>query len=118
MKPTKKDIKKWCKALRSGEYKQGYGHLQTSSGYCCLGVACDVFIPKHKKEIYNGILRGDFPESQKSSPKWLKTINENFESIAETRLSILNDSSYNGLDTFTFDEIADLLELVYIHEAL
>jgi hypothetical protein len=39
-----KDIKtKWLEALRSGEYKQGQGALQTSDKtFCCLGVLCEV----------------------------------------------------------------------------
>lgn len=36
-------------ALRSGKYKQCYGYLRTDDGFCCLGVACDVFIKKTKK---------------------------------------------------------------------
>lgn len=30
-------------ALRSGEYKQDRGYLRTKRGYCCLGVACDLY---------------------------------------------------------------------------
>jgi hypothetical protein len=33
---------KWVAALRSGEYKQIKGNLKTSSGYCCLGVLCEI----------------------------------------------------------------------------
>lgn len=46
------DIKaKWVAALRSGEYKQGYGALHCGSddpkvdgGFCCLGVLCEVAV--------------------------------------------------------------------------
>ncbi len=40
-KLEKKFKKAWVKALRSGEYKQGDGHLFNShtETYCCLGVA-------------------------------------------------------------------------------
>jgi hypothetical protein len=44
----KSDVKKWVKALRSGEYRQGEASLCNEdeiSGecvYCCLGVACDI----------------------------------------------------------------------------
>tara|TARA_E500000305_G_scaffold50354_1_gene39480 strand:- start:506 stop:895 length:390 start_codon:yes stop_codon:yes gene_type:complete len=44
----KSDVKKWVKALRSGEYQQGKESLcgeDEISGecdYCCLGVACDI----------------------------------------------------------------------------
>lgn len=48
----------WVKALRSGEYRQTTGDLcntdrdhdgptvQAEIGYCCLGVACDVFMKR------------------------------------------------------------------------
>ena len=39
-------IERWCRALESGEYKQGKGYLceETDVGpeFCCLGVLCDV----------------------------------------------------------------------------
>lgn len=39
-----KEIKKrWLKALRSGEYKQGKKALKTKKGFCCLGVLCDIY---------------------------------------------------------------------------
>lgn len=34
----------WTAALRSGEYKQGIGHLNSSGGFCCLGVLTDLFV--------------------------------------------------------------------------
>lgn len=36
---------KWVAALRSGEYKQARKQLRSddSSGYCCLGVLCELF---------------------------------------------------------------------------
>lgn len=45
LKPNIK--RRWLKALRSGEYQQGYKALcQTNpkegEGFCCLGVLCDV----------------------------------------------------------------------------
>ena len=52
MKLTPKEARAaWVKALRSGEYTQGEGHLRISGNgnanmtdkHCCLGVACDVF---------------------------------------------------------------------------
>jgi hypothetical protein len=57
----KKDIaKKWVKALRSGQYKQGKSFLKqfNSKGqprYCCLGVLCELYndtmTKNHKKTI-------------------------------------------------------------------
>ena len=38
----KKFMKKWTKALRSGNYDQGTGTLLDDGHFCCLGVACDI----------------------------------------------------------------------------
>lgn len=35
----------WIAALRSGDYAQATGYLRTPDGFCCLGVACDLFDP-------------------------------------------------------------------------
>ena len=37
------NAKKWVSSLRSGDYEQSWRHLRTESGYCCLGVACDLY---------------------------------------------------------------------------
>jgi hypothetical protein len=42
--PNPERLRKWVEALRSGEYSQTKGRLRTDEGYCCLGVACDVFM--------------------------------------------------------------------------
>lgn len=34
--------KLWIQALRSGEFAQGVGYLNSGDTYCCLGVACEV----------------------------------------------------------------------------
>jgi hypothetical protein len=121
-----KQLKQWIAALDSGKYPQGESMLQGDNGFCCLGVACKIFISdediirKHK-----GFIDGAFPSYQGSSPKWLKEINEDFFNKTGITLSKLNDSGYridsisqNHLHRFTFTEIATLLELVYIHKIL
>jgi hypothetical protein len=42
-KPVKSRIRLWVKALESGQYKQTRATLHDKNGYCCLGVACEVF---------------------------------------------------------------------------
>lgn len=37
------NAKRWVAALRSGEYKQVCSYLRTSDGFCCMGVACDIY---------------------------------------------------------------------------
>ena len=37
------NAKKWVEALRSGDYEQTTGWLKCETGYCCLGVACELY---------------------------------------------------------------------------
>lgn len=117
-----KEIKKWVRALRSGKYKQTRLVLQDKQGYCCLGVACKTFIPKHKqiKNSLFGTLVGGMVWKQPHAPLWLKEVNEEFARITGTSLIMLNDDGMPEFDftfDFTFDEIADLLELVFVYKA-
>ena len=41
---------KWIGALRSGKYEQGSEKLRSVSGYCCLGVLCDLYAQEHNVE--------------------------------------------------------------------
>ena len=134
MKYNKKDIRKWIKALRSGKYKQGKASLQSAEGFCCLGVACDIFIPQDKK-ILSGANRmtGTFPNYQLHAPEWLKKINNDFaeKNLIEiggfqhsTSISDMNDNfpSRNAElqrehFSMNFDEIADMIQLVYLEGA-
>jgi len=120
-KPTKQQIKKWVRALRSGEYSQTTGQLQDDRGHCCLGVACEVFIPKDLHIRYTYLI-GDIPSDQKA-PAWLKDL----VFILGAEITVLNDCGkvrvyvVGVIEThkrFTFDEIADLLEYEYIYEVL
>ena len=36
-------VREWIAALRAGAYPQDRSYLRTLSGFCCLGVACDLF---------------------------------------------------------------------------
>lgn len=113
--PSKNSIQKWIDALRSGEYDQTKGLLQNNLGHCCLGVACDIFIPESKLRINSGntTMYGGVPSDQKHAPKWLKYMNEVFDAAMGVELTDLNDH-----EGFSFDEIADLLQLIYIEGAL
>lgn len=40
---NKKIKARWLRALRSGKYKKGVGHLNTNDQrFCCLGVLCEI----------------------------------------------------------------------------
>lgn len=110
---NEQQLLKWIQALDSGKYKQSKGELQNRDGYCCLGVACRVLLPKKSLNLDSeGFLQGGFPESH-DSPQWLIDVNEDFSNKTGETLVFLNDEL-----KFTFSEIATLLELVYIHKIL
>ena len=41
----KQFLREWLEALRSGKYPQTKGHLRDDTGFCCLGVLCDLYNP-------------------------------------------------------------------------
>lgn len=107
---NQKQIKKWVEALRSGKYKQTKHILNNDSGYCCLGVACKVL--RKENNIDNlGRLVGVMPVAQNFVE--LTYLSDDFCNKTAVYLSELNDKH-----NFTFNEIADCLEIVYIHKAL
>lgn len=123
MKVSKKDMLKWIEALRSGEYAQTTGRLQDFEGYCCLGVACELFAPSHDRD-HRGILIGNVPITLNRAPKWLEMFVTDFYNKTKVDLAGLNDGVelFHELSKsdqqFSFDEIADLLQAVYIEKAL
>lgn len=112
MQINKKQFNKWIVALRSGKYQQTKCKLQDEDGYCCLGVACKVLSKNYKKQK-NGMLSGKLPSKSLGAQKWVVNINYDFDSKTGKPLVTLND-----IFRFNFDEIADLLEAVYIHKVL
>ena len=128
MNPSKVDIQKWVDALRSGTYAQTQCTLQDNSGFCCLGVACDIFIAAENLKLDDsGYMWGGLPGAQPKAPAWLKNIHSDFRKKTGLDFSQLNDGGLGNFDTdiaeiylksFTFDEIADIIEAIYIHEVL
>ncbi len=116
----------WIEELRGDKFRQTAGQLNNGEGYCCLGVGCELFTPSKKKRLnIGGWLNGDLPEEQPFAPYWLKNIDQDFHNLTGRSLSELNDDGMSD-DTrheyfhkkFTFDEIADMIYLVYIEGAL
>lgn len=104
----KKAIKKWVEELRSGRWEQARGRLQSNGAFCCLGIACNIFMPPEDLKLQFGVLFGTVPADQENAPDWLRTINDRFFEKTGTSLSQHNDSGK------TFPEIADLLEETYL----
>ena len=100
---SKEDARKWVKALRSGDYKQGIGHLRdTRDRYCCMGVLCEVlgFESRHDDLVMTCYsIDGQW---------WHGTLpDERVSPVPREVLIDMNDHHGN-----TFDEIADYIERV------
>lgn len=127
--------KVWIEALRSGKYKQAKRYLkvveqgETEPGYCCLGLACELYQQFEGDLRVNGgwnPLKGltytSFDSIQNVLPekvqKWLGIrdkgqLNQEFPIPADCidshkydfdLLTALNDTGY------TFEQIADIIE--------
>ena len=120
----------WVNALRSGKYEQGSEKLRSETGYCCLGVLCDIYAQEHNTQWE---FRGDEEINPQSQDYWyfdehseflpesvmnwaeLKTHNPTVRIDVEDNedednwyykdeLSNVNDSGYD------FSQIANLIE--------
>jgi hypothetical protein len=119
----------WVNALRSGKYEQGSERLRSVSGYCCLGVLCDIYAQEHNTEwkfrgneethlqpmdywYYEGESEFlpesvmDWAELKTNNPQLRVDVEEDGEDNWNYNddVSNLNDSGY------TFTTIADLIE--------
>lgn len=86
----KKNLRKWIKALKSGEYKKTTERLKRADRFCGMGVGCDLFIREHKtfrwkgSEIQKDNGGGDYTyyisgEAPREVLKWLG-ISDSFQS--------------------------------------
>jgi len=127
MKPNRENTKKWVEALRTGGYAQAQGYLLDSNtaGYCCLGVACDLFLREQgiQKERYepdywvsrwfsldselDNILPHEVAEWLGLSNSTDGDSNEN-PLVGGRPLSGINDQGGS------FEQIADLIEAEYL----
>ena len=107
---------RWLAALRSGDYKQTVKRLHRPDGFCCLGVACDLFnsdgwdvdlnwgtdafsdqtLPEDVSRWLFDLWEADPVVYIKHSDEWMS-------------LTSLNDGQ-----GYTFEQIADALEETYL----
>ena len=101
---------KWIDALRSGEYKQGYGQLcqPNTVRFCCLGVLCELAIKdgldvEKRKGETKTFYDGDIAILPRKVMDWAGL--ENLDPLVNgVRVSRLNDAGS------TFPELANLIE--------
>lgn len=90
---------RWLTALRSGRYRQARCRLATGTGYCCLGVLCEI----------TGAFGASPADPLFSSPAWgtpSQTVCDLIDGSHEQirYLAKLNDDGYS------FRGIADVIE--------
>lgn len=124
----RKNVEKWIKALRSGDYKQGRGHLKTKDGYCCIGVACEIMNVANAfsdlKQRFYFYFSGDNIEGRvlpnfrhDISPCYWYTFTFGSYAPPQERLVNMNDSGGCGEPVYDFNDIADYIE-DHLHEHL
>lgn len=114
---NKKVAKQWVEALRSGKYKQGELFLCEDEKYCCLGVLNELH---PELDLAGGLVSSLYNYKRigldSSHGLLSNSANCDFNSYSgivntstfDLSLSMLNDSGY------TFDEIADIIEIEYV----
>lgn len=127
-------VRRWVAALRSGEYAQTREalHNAETGGYCCLGVACDLFVRAHDGYEWRddpnapvtqlpAVAGHDFLTADHLLPRpvaeWLgipgaaapEVVVEGSDYWDD--LAPLHELNDRGLP---FDEIADLIEATYL----
>lgn len=87
--------KKWLKALRSGEYKQGRVNLYWNGRYCCLGVLRKIEYPRSKSS---------------SADAGVYLTGKHLESFGLTHEQQLFLSQMNDRDLKSFKQIANWID--------
>ena len=105
-------------ALRSGDYIQGTDRLRTEKGYCCLGVACDVYRKSHDHNAtweLNGAVY-EFLDKIDVLPKevmeWFgfETDVGDYGTIDKNGPHVYSLAELNDFDNMAFRDIADIIE--------
>lgn len=93
---------KWLAALRSGDYAQTRNALRDRSGYCCLGVLCDVVGPSDWVELPGGS-HSHYGHMSLPSAGLLAIVGVSDETARKL-------SSMNDISELNFRQIADWIE--------
>lgn len=96
----------WLAALRSGKYAQGRMRLKSATGYCCLGVLCDLINPKGWTRAEDGEWQWEYDGSSYDGNLYAAALDERLGITDECdNLPPLNDDGQHN-----FNQIADLIE--------
>lgn len=151
--PNVENIQKWIAALRSGKYIQVDGRLKDAQDrkhpkYCCLGVACEIYIAETGQGSWIGkpggsaVVFRDKDNNVESAElpgdvaRWLGFMDDTGYPLSDPVLSFTdeqkarleesipgsrsNPSAINANDLvgMSFEEIADAVERTYLSDCL
>ena len=97
----------WIAALRSGNYAQTQGMLRSDTGFCCLGILCDLHSKAGLGTWIERSYDGNIDLLPDSVAEWAEL--EISPYVNDAPLVDLNDG-VNGYEPRTFAQIADLIE--------
>lgn len=102
--------KKWVKALRSGKYKQTQKKLKDETGYCCLGVLCEVAGKKFTNR--NGTYYVSRTDNSGTVPDVVKKQTELYSTIGLVKNGSITESlsQFNDDRNWSFKKIATYIE--------
>jgi hypothetical protein len=118
----------WLQALESGQYKQVTGTLASKKpksgkiGYCCLGVACEVYNERAKKLRKRCVLR-EIQDEEASEKVFLFDNEEvSLPSIINTQLKLRDDVGTLKTADYTnnkyYDSLADMNDGGWSHKRI
>lgn len=113
MKPEIKE--KWIAALISGDYKQTKFRLRDQSGFCCMGVLCDLYL-KENDDSWELSCSGSYSVLDESEiiptavAEWAGMEDKNPWIMIDSELSkVTSLSGLNDDEEFKFPEIAQYI---------
>lgn len=111
----KRHAMKWVNALRSGKYKQGQkGYLKRDGKYCCLGVLVELFPKLDLAGDSKAVLKNFSLIGLENCTAYVCSLEEKYQ-YQGVALTTLNDGHLKPVKgRFTFDEIADIIQLEYV----
>ena len=101
------NARKWVEVLRSGEYQQTQGVLRKWDGFCCLGVACDLYAQENPQLGAWDEDRFTFLNRVSTLPGQVRDWLGLSSIIGKHSSGCLADDNDEGK---TFSEIADIIE--------
>lgn len=103
----------WVKALRSGDYKQGWFALHVNDKFCCLGILCDI---AHKERVVKNVRNNEIGVAYDFNGKILPESVMKWAGMhsrkGEFKSSLKSLIDYNDHGA-SFQEIADIIEKRY-----